>query len=427
MDLCSLPSNLGLRSTTNGVKMPRRIEEDHKDFRDVVSGRIRRALKKFIKSGQIVRNRGKNGKIAITIPKIDIPHIVYGDNGEGAGRGSGKDGDVIGRDPKPGKGNKGGQGESEGITINLDLEEVLKFMQNELQLPNLKKKPNETYDEVKIKYNKISLIGPESLRHNRRTLMQTVKRQAAEGTLGKLEYVPGLKDPVRVLRPIKEDKRYRQFNEIKIPSSNALIIFARDGSGSMDDAKCDIVSDMSWWIDTWIRRFYDRVDRLYVWHDSSAQEVDEEKFYKYRFGGGTTCSSALKFISKQFEDRYPPEKWNIYVFYFTDGENWGEDNDVFIKTLADEFKPHVVNFTGITQILSYSYDDTVKYHVDEAIKAGTLDAEYVRTVAIGPKGDSKSSSGFWSTPTLSEEDRNEQILEAIKILLGNSNTIKEET
>lgn len=406
--------------------MPRRIEEDHKDFRDVVSGRIRRALKKFIKSGQIVRNRGKNGKIAITIPKIDIPHIVYGNSDEGVGRGPGKEGDVIGKDPKPGQGQGAGQGETEGITINLDLEEVLKFMKEELQLPNLKKKPNEIYDEIKIKYNNISLIGPESLRHNRRTLMQTLKRQAAEGTLNNLKYVPGLPDPVRVLQPIKEDKRYRQFNEIKIPSSNALVIFARDGSGSMDDAKCDIISDMSWWIDTWIRRFYDRVDRLYVWHDSMAMEVDEDKFYKYRFGGGTTCSSALKFITKQFESRYPPNKWNVYVFYFTDGENWGEDNETFIKTLQEEFTPEVVNFTGITQILSYAYDGSVKHQVDEAIKAGRLDKEYVRTVAIGPKTEGKSSAGYWSPPTLGEEERNEQIMDAIKKLLGNPVTIKEE-
>jgi uncharacterized sporulation protein YeaH/YhbH (DUF444 family) len=398
---------------------PRRIEEDHKDFRDVVSGRIRKALKKFIKSGQIVRNRGKNGKISISIPKIDIPHIVYGDSGEGAGRGPGKEGDVIGKDPKGGKGNGAGQGESEGININLDLEDVLKFMQDELELPNLKKKPNEIYDEVKIKYNKISLIGPESLRHNRRTLMQTMKRQAAEGTLNNLKVVPGLKDPVRVLQPINEDKRYRQFSEVKLPSSNALVVFARDGSGSMDETKCEIVSDMTWWIDTWIRRFYDRVDRLYVWHDSTAMEVDEDKFYKYRYGGGTTCSSALKFITKQFENRYPPDKWNIYVFYFTDGENWGDDNDIFINTLAEEFKPNVVNFTGIAQILAGTYNDSVKYHVDDAIKNGKLDKEYVRTVAIG----GGSGTTPWSMPSLSEQNRNEQIIDAIQALLGNPNKV----
>lgn len=396
--------------------MPRRIEEDHKDFRDVVSGRIRKALKKFIKSGQIVRNRGKNGKISISIPKIDIPHIVYGSSGEGVGRGQGKDGDVIGQDPQPGKGKKAGQGDAEGITINLDLEDVLKFMQEELKLPNLKKKPNETYEEVKIKYNNISLVGPESLRHNRRTLMQTLKRQAAEGTLHELHHVPGLKDPVRILKPINEDKRYRQYNEIKIPSSNALIVFARDGSGSMDAIKCDIVSDMSWWIDTWIRRFYDRVDRLYVWHDSTAMEVDEEKFYKYRFGGGTTCSSALKFISKQFENRYPPEKWNIYVFYFTDGENWDDDNRTFVQTLAEEFKPNIVNFTGITQILSSVRENSVKDSVDNAIKEGILDEEYVKTVSIGEG----SSTSYWASAQLTEEERNKQIMAAIKKLLGNN-------
>lgn len=405
--------------------MPRRIHEDWQHFRDVVSGRIRKALKKFIKSGQIVKNRGKNGKISINIPKIDIPHIVYGNNGEGTGRGPGKEGDVVGKDPQKGKGkgNGAGQGEAEGITINLDLDDVLKFMQDELQLPNLKKKPNEIYDEIKIKYNNISLIGPESLRHNRRTLMQTMKRQAAEGTLGKLTHVAGVKDPVRILQPINEDKRYRQYNEIKIPSSNALIVFARDGSGSMDQAKCEIVSDMAWWIDVWIRRFYDRVDRLYVWHDSEAIEVDENKFYKYRFGGGTTCSSALKFITKQFENRYPPEKWNIYVFYFTDGDNWGEDNQIFIDTLAEEFKPNIVNFTGITQILASSYSDSVKHHVDEAIKEGKLDKECVRTVAIGGSAGGKS---LWSEPSLTEENRNEQIIEAIQQLLGNPSKLSKE-
>lgn len=405
--------------------MPRRIHEDWQHFRDVVSGRIRKALKKFIKSGQIVKNRGKNGKVSINIPKIDIPHIVYGNNGEGVGRGDGKEGDVIGKDPQKGKGkgNGAGQGEAEGITINLDLEDVLKFMQDELQLPNLKKKPNEIYDEVKIKYNNISLIGPESLRHNRRTLMQTLKRQAAEGTLDKLKHVAGIKDPVRVLQPINEDKRYRQYNEIKMPSSNALIVFARDGSGSMDQAKCEIVSDMAWWIDVWVRRFYDRVDRLYVWHDSEAMEVDENKFYKYRFGGGTNCSSALKFISKQFENRYPPEKWNIYVFYFTDGDNWGEDNQIFIDTLAEEFKPNIVNFTGITQILASSYSDSIKHHVDEAIKEGKLDKDCVRTVAIGGSPDGKS---LWTAPILSDDNRNEQIIEAIQQLLGNPTKLSRE-
>lgn len=404
--------------------MPRRIEEDHKDFRDVVSGKIRKSLKKFIKSGQIVRNKGKNGKISISIPQIDIPHFVHGTNNEGLSRGEGEKGDVIGQDPQKGKG-KAGQGESQGIMINLSLEEVLKFMQEELQLPNIKKKPNQTYDEVKIKYNKISLVGPESLRHNRRTLMQTLKRQAAEGTLDKLSYVPGLKDPVRVLKPISEDKRYRKFNEIQIPSSNALIIFARDGSASMDTEKCEIVNDMAWWLDVWIRRFHDRVEKMYVWHDVSAAEVDEDKFYKYRFGGGTACSSAFDFVSKQFENRYPPNKWNIYVFYFTDGDNQKEDNETFLTTLKEKFSSNIVNFVGITQILPYNYgsNDSIKEIVDEAVKSSELNKDYFRTVEIAPDNAGRS---FGGGSGMSEEERNRKVLQAIKTLLGNPSAITQD-
>jgi len=400
--------------------LPRRIEEDHAQFRNIVSGRIRKALKKFIKSGKIFHNRGKKGKIAISIPKIDIPHIVHGESDEGAGRGQGQDGDVIGKDNNKGQGNQAGQDEAEGQMINLDLEQVLRFMQDELELPNLKRKTNETFEEVIIKYNNISLMGPESLRHNRRTFLEALKRQSIDGTINDLYEVPGCEMLMKLIKPIPKDKRYRQYKEIKIPSSNALIIYARDGSGSMDAYKCDIVSDMAWWIDVWIKRFYDRVDRLFVWHDSVAQEVDEDKFYKYRFGGGTTCSSALKFISKQFENRYPPEKWNIYVFYFTDGENWGDDNKVFIQTLKDEFGPDKVNLFGVTQILSYTYENSVKQMVDNALSENVLSRDNVITTSIS--GDEGEGKNFYSSE-ISEQRRNEQILEAIKTLMGNKKTL----
>jgi uncharacterized sporulation protein YeaH/YhbH (DUF444 family) len=403
--------------------MPRRIEEDHKDFRDVVSGRIRKALRKHIKTGKMFRTRGKNGKVIIQIPEIDIPHIVYGDNGEGIKRGPGEPGDVIGQDPQDGAGgDKAGQGEAEGIKISLDLDEVLKFLQQELELPNLKPKENETFEEIKIKYNNISLMGPESLRHNRRTWVQALKRQCAEGTQDDLHQIPGCPIPMRLITPIPRDRRYRQYREIKIPSSNALIIYARDGSASMNAEKCEIASDMAWWIDVWIRRFYKRVDRMFIWHDWTAREVDEDTYYKLRFGGGTACSSAFKFASKQFENRYPPEKWNIYLFYFTDGDNWGEDMEDLMATLENDFGPNVVNFIGVTQILCTEYAGSVKHSIDEAISSGRL-KDNIRTTMIGTKDN---SGGFFSRgPAMTDEEREAQTLEAIKELLGNKKTKSE--
>lgn len=394
--------------------MPRRINEDHKAFRDVVSGKIRKALKKFIKTGSVFRARGKNGKVSITIPKIDIPHIVYGDNGTGVGRGPGKPGDVIGRDDKKakGKGNQAGDQEAEGITISLDLEEILKFLQDELELPDLKPKQDNTFEDVKVKYNNISLVGPESLRHTRRTMLTALKRMCSTGEINKLHEVPGYKDPVRLITPINSDKRYRQYKEITYPSTNAVIIYARDGSASMDVDKCEIVSDMAWWIDVWIKRFYKRVERMFVWHDTVAQEVDEKKFYTYRYGGGTMCSSALRLISKQFENRFPPQKWNIYVFYFTDGENMMNDNETFIGELKKDYPEHLINFVGITQIYAYDYRSSILSAVEEARKNDLLDNN-VRTAEIP-----NSSHGQGG------DARNEAVLNAVRDLLGKNKVIR---
>lgn len=404
--------------------MPRRIEEDHKEFMDVYSGRIRKNLKKFIKNGSIFRSRGKGDKIRITIPRIDIPHIVFGDSGEGVGRGKGEDGDIIGKDPQgDDPGNEAGEDHSDGITVDISMEEVLNFLQEELALPNLKPKPADTYEEIRIKYNDIARTGPESLRHNRRTMLQALKRMAAADELDQMHMIPGFAEPVRLITPINSDRRYRQYKEIKIPASNAVIFFARDGSGSMDQTKCDIVSDMAWWIDVWIRHFYDRVERVYIWHDTIAEEVDENKFYNYRYGGGTYCSSAFKLISHQLESRYPPDKWNIYVFYFSDGENWGNDNDKLVETIKDSLPPEIANFVGITQVLAWHYEGSLKHYVDTH-----LEADNVKTTEIGTKPDEdqnerRNSWGGWVQPSLSEEERNRQIKDAIIELLGTGKEI----
>lgn len=408
--------------------MPKRIGEDHKRFRDVVSGLTRRELKRLIKSGAIVRNHPKGGKITVSIPEIEIPHFVFGDTGKGTGRGKGKEGDIVGQDPKPGQGGGAGEDPGEGITITIDMEEVLKLMEEDLHLPFMKPKPNEIFEEVKIKYNDISRTGPESLRHTRRTMKEAMKRLALQGDLDQLHFVPGSKVPIKLITPINSDRRYRQYKEIRIPTSNAVIFFARDCSGSMDDFRCDIVSDMAWWLDCWIRRFYDRVDRCYFIHDTLAKEVDEETFYKYRFGGGTMCSSAFGAISEQLQNRYPPSAYNVYIFYFSDGDNWGDDNSKMVKIIKEELNLDKVNLIGMAQICSWSYDDSVKKYLDKALKDGELSQRLLRTTNIGPeKNESPSPTGWanWGyTPEMSEEERNTQIIRGIRELLADPEDYK---
>lgn len=390
-------------------------------FREVVAGTTRKELKKFIEQGNIFRQRGKNGRMSIPIPRINLPHIRFGQQNEGVGRGEGDEGDVVGRDPGRKPGDRGASDSpGEGMLVDVDMAYILDAMQQELQLPNPRKRENDTYDEIRIKYNGLSKVGPASLLHKRKTMLQCMKRMSSLGRLNERRYIPGYRDPVPCLIPITEDKRYRQWNEIKIPSSNAVIFFARDISGSMTPFKCDIVSDMSWWIDCWIRRFYERVERCYVLHDTQAKEVDEEKFYKMRMGGGTMCSSALKYITRQMKHRYPPSKWNIYIFYFSDGDNWGGDNEVFCNMIKKQLTPQNISLLGCTQILPWGYNDTLKEAVDKKIADGTFDNRFVRTTGIVQENGAGNQPHFgwrWDD-SMPEEARNAAIKNAIKDLLG---------
>lgn len=387
--------------------MTKRIGEDHKRFRDVISGRTRKQLKKLIKSGSIVRKRGKNGRIVVSIPSIENPHIAFGDNGSGTGRGPGEKGDVIRRDPQKGKGGGAGDEHVEGISISIDLDDVLKFMKDDLELPEMLPKPNQTFDEVKIKYNDISKLGPESLRHTRRTMQEAIKRLAMTGDLDKKVITPSSPVPTKIITPINSDRRYRQYKEIKIPSTNAVIFFARDCSASMDAFRCDIASDMSWWIDTWIKQYYEKVERCYFIHDTVAEEVSEAKFYNYRQGGGTTCSTVFEKMAEQLENRFPPNAYNIYIFYFTDGDNINnQDNEKIIELFRTRLSAEFINLIGITQICSWGSAESIKDYVESRQKLFT----HVATAEIENKSSTRNN--------LDEEDRNVQIIDAIKNLLG---------
>jgi len=412
--------------------MPRRIQEDHKHFRDVVGGRTRKELKRLTKSGGFIKQRPDGGRIRVNVTGIEQPRFLHGDNGQKAlGRGEGEEGDVVGYEPGDGKGNKAGDQHVDGITVGVDLDEFLKFLKDELQLPEMKPKPNQTYEEIKIRYNDISRMGPESLRHTRRTMLEAAKRLAATGELQKLHLLPGTTVPMPLITPINSDKRYRQYQEEKIPSSNAVIFFIRDCSGSMDDFRCDVVSDMSWWIDIWIKQYYDRMERCYIVHDTDAEEVSKEKFYGYRGGGGTRCSSGFQLVADILENRFPPDQYNIYIFYFSDGDNWGGgDNNKIIDLMQKELGPEIVNMIGFTEICPYGSwgsEGTLKEYLDKSLgvkdhlatKAGY---EHVRTALIAPKANS-GKSDYGSQP-LGDEERDLQIIEAIKSIIGKEREYK---
>ncbi len=321
------------------------IERDQRRFKEIVRGRIRENLRKYVTHGEMIGRKGKD-LVSIPVPQLDIPHFKYGHNGSGGvGQGDGQPGQPVGKggDPADGTGQAGSEpGAGHLLEVEVTLDELAAILGEELELPRIEPKGASTLRQDKAKYNSVRTSGPESLRHFKRTFMQALKRQIATGTYQR-------ESPIVV--PVKEDKRYRSWTTVSLPEANAAVIYMMDVSGSMTDEQKAIVRTEAFWIDTWLGNQYGGVERRYIIHDAVAKEVDEQTFYHTRESGGTRISSAYKECAALIGREFPPVDWNIYCFQFSDGDNWGEDNQESLETLRESLLP-VVNLFCYGQVES---------------------------------------------------------------------------
>lgn len=303
--------------------MAQKIDQDVGRFKQIIRGQIKKELRKFISTGELIGKKGKD-LISIPIPRIDIPHFIYGDKEKGGvGRG---DGDV-GQSADPGASQAGNAPGDHILEVDITFEELAELLGEELELPRIKPKGTRDLETTSMKYTGMSTAGPESLRHFKRTYKKALKRQIMSGTY----------DPRRpLIVPVREDRVYRTWRKIVKPRSRALIVYMMDVSGSMGDEQKEIVRLECFWIDTWIRSQYEGVDVKYVIHDAVAREVDRETFFHTRESGGTIISSAYKLFVKIFKDHYNPEEWNVYPFHFSDGDNWSGNDTEECMNLLDK-------------------------------------------------------------------------------------------
>ncbi len=313
--------------------MAMKIEHDYSRFKQIVRGKIRQNLRKYVTHGEMIGRKGRD-LVSIPLPSLDVPHFRYGKNGGGGvGQGEGEEGSPV----APGDGEQSGAGKAGSdpgahvLEVEVSLEELAQIMADELQLPRIEPKGKKNISQEKARYTSIRRSGPESLRHFKRTYMEALRRQISSRT-----YNAG--NPLVV--PIREDKRYRAWNTTELPEANAVVIYMMDVSGSMTDEQKQIVRTEAFWIDTWLKSQYGGLEVRYIIHDAAAKVVDEETFYHTRESGGTRISSAYKVCTEILNKEFPPSDWNIYCFQFSDGDNWGEDNQTSLQILREEILPH---------------------------------------------------------------------------------------
>lgn len=300
--------------------MALKIKQDHSRFRQIVRGRIKQNLKKYISKGEMIGKQGRD-IVSIPVPQIDLPHFVF-DHREsgGVGQGDGDVGQVLqpGNLQQPGSGHEAGSGQGDhAMEVEVSFGELAQMLGEVLELPNIQPKGGDRMVAERLRYTGITRVGPESLRHFKRTFKQALRRQLTSGQYNAA-------DPVIV--PTRDDRRYRSWKVKNEPETKAVIVYMMDVSGSMGDEQKEIVRIESFWIDTWLRSQYKGIETRYIIHDAVAKEVDRETFFHTRESGGTMISSAYKLCSDIIDNEFPTSEYNIYPFHFSDGDNWSADD-----------------------------------------------------------------------------------------------------
>lgn len=310
------------------------IKEDHNRFRDIIKGKIKENLRKYVSQGEMIGKR-ENDFVKIPLPSIDIPTFRYGPKQKGGvGQGEGKPGDNVNGDGEqgPGQGQAGNESGEHMMEAEFTVDELADILGEKLELPRIEPKGSKNIDSTKTKYSGLAPVGPEGLRHFKTVYKNALKRYLSTGN-----YNPN--NPVIV--PIRKDFRYRTYKTVTKPQVRAVVIYMMDVSGSMGDEQKEIVRLESFWINAWLRKHYKGLETRFIIHDAAAKEVDEQTFFRTSESGGTLISSAYKLCQEMIMKDYPPHEWNIYPFHFSDGDNWsGEDTRLCIRMLKEFFLPN---------------------------------------------------------------------------------------
>src|SRR5258708_2611154 len=161
----------------------KKIEKDHARFREIIRGQIRKDLRKYISNGEMIGRQGKY-TVSIPLPQLRLPTFRYGSNDRsGVGQGPGEVGTPVAAGD-PAEGGPGG-GDAPGqhiLEVELTVAELAQILGEELALPLIKPKDRSSILVEHDKYTGIARVGPESLRHFKRTYREALKRAVATGT-----------------------------------------------------------------------------------------------------------------------------------------------------------------------------------------------------------------------------------------------------
>jgi sporulation protein YhbH len=322
--------------------------------REKVRESLQRNIADIISDASII-TRKKGQIVKVPIRGLKSYRFIYKQErsgGTGMGQGEGQEGDIIARQPADGglPGKPGEQPGTDFLETEIDIEELIEMMLKDLGLPNLKQK---TLAETAIprgwKFESVEKKGIISRLDKKRTLKEAVKRTAsfvaqlmkrtgrpekvcemalivAKGDLIRAEKILRegslLEEGGGGLPLFSEDLRFRTIERDQEYQSNAVVLAMMDVSGSMGTMKKYLARSFFFWLVEFLRQIYNQVQIRFIAHTTEAKLVDENEFFHKGESGGTFCHSAYDLAGHLIETEYDPDRWNIYPFHFSDGEDF---------------------------------------------------------------------------------------------------------
>ncbi len=267
-----------------------------------------------------------DGQKRVRIPVRFLEHyrfrLLPEESPEGVGQGDAKPGDLL-RPAKPESGDEGGEGAgSEGggyeFLLEFKVDEIVDWLWEELQLPDLKPKENAASCEETLVREGIDRRGVRARLDRRRTVKEAIKRRRIQ------------RDPPPFTN---DDLRFRQLKLRPRPSTQAAVLFGLDASSSMGDYERKLAKTFFFWALQGIRRQYPKVEVAFIAHTVEAWEFEEEQFFQVHAHGGTMASSCFRKALELVESRFDPSRYNVYLFYASDGDNFPEDRQRSLEAL----------------------------------------------------------------------------------------------
>jgi sporulation protein YhbH len=307
-----LPWELRRRGLKDSLRHDQRVKEA-----------IRKNLRELIAEEAIITSDGTK-RVRIPLRYLDQYRFKYGQPPQGVGQGEGQPGDVIGQrnGNDPGDGQPGDQPGEHTYEVEVPLEELAQMMLEDLALPWLEERPERQITTTSHRFTDLRRRGAFANLDKRRTLLENLKRNAARG----LPEVGHLRD---------DDLRFKVWDLHEEKHANAAVYMLMDVSGSMTTSKKYIAKSFYFWMVRFLQLKYHKLDMVFIAHDTEAQVVTEQDFFGISQGGGTRCSSAYQMALTYIQQYHPSDRWNTYLFHFSDGDNLPDDNAV-CKQLVEE-------------------------------------------------------------------------------------------